>query len=126
MAAQSARILIVDDEPAVCMFATEALRRDGYDVAFAWRIDEALSLLQAGECFDAAVVDVIMPGMSGDEFAKRFKEFLPDAKVLFFTGNRSALSRLRPTLESNEAALDKPATAAELRQALSHLLRRSQ
>ena len=122
MSAQSVRILIVDDEPAICMFATEALRRDGYDVSFAWRVDEAMSLLQAGECFDAAVVDVVMPGMSGDEFARRFREFLPQAKVLFFTGNRTVLTKVHPTLDSCEATLEKPATAAELRQALSRLL----
>jgi CheY-like chemotaxis protein len=117
------RILVVDDEPAVCMFVVETLRRAGYDVEFTWRVDDALAQLDAGESFDALVLDVVMPGMRGDEVAREVRTRLPDAKVLFFTGHSNALFDAHPSLLPNEAFLEKPATAAGLRDAVSSLLR---
>ena len=59
------RLLIVDDEPAVLRCLQRVLRNH-YDVTTVERADAALFLLSKRH-FDVILVDVDMPGMSGDK-----------------------------------------------------------
>jgi CheY-like chemotaxis protein len=61
-----ARVLIVDDEPAIRRFLTKALELAGYEPVVAAHGEEALELV-AGAEFDAVLCDHQMLGMSGVE-----------------------------------------------------------
>lgn len=67
------KVLVVDDEPSITELAKIKLTHDGFDVATANSGEEALAQV-AGERPDVIVLDVMMPGMTGWEVARRLKE----------------------------------------------------
>src|ERR1017187_7581491 len=64
------RILVVDDEPAVCGAIKMMLKFDGHEVQTANGSKEALALLEKGK-FDLITVDYAMVGMKGDELDRK-------------------------------------------------------
>src|SRR4051812_15454182 len=116
------RVLVVDDEPSVTEFLDRLLTANGCTTVVVNRGEEAKGVLERGEPFDVAILDVIMPDMTGDEVARLFRLAHPDGKVLFVTGYAEALFRLRPVLWSDEAFLEKPFTTEGVFEALSLLL----
>ena len=79
-------ILLVEDQPEVLAVAREALTRHGYTVIVATNADEALTLDLEYPNVDLLVTDVVMPGMSGTELARRFRGARPGSTVLFISG----------------------------------------
>ena len=69
-----ATILVVDDERDICNTLADILRDEGYDVQCAYGAEEALTLLEradaAGILPQLCLVDLLMPGMSGEEFRR--------------------------------------------------------
>jgi len=87
MSPGGATVLVVDDEPAVLETVRDGLTAHGYQVLTAGGGEEALQIAQGHQGPIAlAVVDVIMPGMSGPEVAQRLHASRPDLKVLFMSG----------------------------------------
>lgn len=86
-----AKILVVDDDAAMCRVLRALFERDGYKVSTATSADEALSAIapDAPERPDAVVCDVLMPGMTGLEFFERLTVTAPDLRecVVFLTGS---------------------------------------
>lgn len=65
------RILVIDDEEAVCEILKYNLEKEGYDVDYAYSADDALEMDVAD--YDLFIVDVMMDGLSGFDFAKRIR-----------------------------------------------------
>ncbi|MCE9580386.1 MAG: response regulator [Deltaproteobacteria bacterium] len=83
----AARILVVDDEPALRLIVARALASAGHQVDVASTPTEALALAAtAGVRFDLLLTDVVMPDMSGPELAARFAQQHPETLVLFMSG----------------------------------------
>ena len=82
----SETILVVDDNAAVLEFCCSVLSRDGYHVLQAASGQEALQVFGKGEQFDLALVDVMMPGMTGIELVKRLEALEPGLKVALTSG----------------------------------------
>ena len=78
------RILIVDDDPAMCEMLGVALGGRGLKTASGTSADEALALLQA-EDFDVLVTDMNMQGTSGLELCKQVVTSRPDLPVVVLT-----------------------------------------
>jgi CheY-like chemotaxis protein len=119
----SLRVLVVDDDEGIRQFALRALGSGGYEVMTASDGPDALRLVAAQPRFDLFVIDVMMPGMRGDELARRLHDRDPETKVLYFTGYADQFFATRPMLRENEAVLVKPAT---LRAFLEAVARRIQ
>ncbi len=81
----NAKLLLVDDEPAVLKCLRTALTRLGYAVTAAASGEEAVALL-ARETFDLVVTDFRMPGLSGAAVAEAARERLGEVPVLLITG----------------------------------------
>ena len=113
------RLLVVDDEEYIRNFAERALRFAGYEVRLASDGPEALAIVEREGSFALFILDVAMPGMSGDELAEKLRRSQPDAKVLYFTGYSDRLFRDRNRLGDNEAFIDKPVTITGLLEAVS-------
>lgn len=80
-------ILLVDDEEMVADVGSEMLVTLGYRVKTARSGSEALAVYQAQQKeIDMIILDMIMPGMSGDEMFDRFKQINPNAKILLASG----------------------------------------
>lgn len=92
------RALLVDDETAFAELLAERLRARGIAVRTAYDAESALALLDAGEEFDVAVLDVCLPGASGIDLLRRMKARLPLVEALMLTGSsdvRSAVEGMR-------------------------------
>ncbi|MBZ5498834.1 MAG: response regulator [Acidobacteriia bacterium] len=120
--ANKSRVLVVDDEPAVCRSVTKVLERKGYKVAEALCASSALDLLEQGEPYDLIIVDLMMPQTSGVELLKIARERWPKTPVLIITGYASIASAVETTKLGALGYLPKPFTPEELAQAVEEVL----
>jgi signal transduction histidine kinase/CheY-like chemotaxis protein len=111
-------ILVVEDEPGVRAFATEALVELGYQVISADRGESAVDLLTARDDVVLLLTDVIMPGMNGQALAARARELRPGLKVVFMSGYDRNVIAQNGTLAPDAHLLAKPFTIAQLGAAL--------
>ena len=79
-------ILVVDDDPGVLEYASNALEDCGYTVLAAPDGATALVMLRNRDDIDLLFTDVVMPGLDGVELARRARQESPDLKVLFTSG----------------------------------------
>jgi CheY-like chemotaxis protein len=113
------RILIVDDERSTLTFSQRVLSDAGYQVAAALNGPEALALVDNQRPFALFVIDIVMPGMRGDELAQGLLQRFASAKVLYFTGNSDRLFEEQRVLREREAVIEKPAAMNGLLEAVS-------
>jgi two-component system, cell cycle sensor histidine kinase and response regulator CckA len=116
------RILVVDDEEPIRTFAQRTLEASGFQVIVASSAAEALDIVQREAPFDLFVLDVNLPDMTGYDLARQLRRDHDDRKILYFTGYSDQLFNHKPALWADEAFLEKPATMAALREAVSLLL----
>ena len=116
------RLLVVDDDDFVRTILVDGLRFQGFDVAEASNGFGALKELDAG-IPDALVLDYAMPGMKGDEVARRAREMLPGLPVVFCSGFADSLA-----LQSIEGArvVSKPVAVSAIAQAALELISQGQ
>jgi cyclic di-GMP phosphodiesterase len=79
------RILVVDDEAAVCSLLSERLEPAGFECRSSSSGEQALELL-ASEAFDAIISDMNMPGISGLELLEGARKKHPHSAFLMVTG----------------------------------------
>ncbi len=81
------RVLLVEDDQAVCNLIRAVLSSHGYTVVCPERPQEAeLAFEKHGGNFDLLLSDVVMPEISGTELAKRLSARNPRMKILFMSG----------------------------------------
>jgi two-component system response regulator HydG len=78
------RVLIVDDDRAMCEMVESALKRRGFGAAWKTSADEGLKLL-GNEDFDVVVTDLNMQGTSGLELCQQVVANRPDVPVVVVT-----------------------------------------
>ena len=123
--AQEITILVVDDEEDVVEIISHFLREEGYTVLTAHDADEALS--KAGPDVDAIVLDVMLPGMSGFEIAKRLRgrvetETIP---ILFLTAKTEESDQLEGLEAGGDTYLKKPVSPQVVLANIRAVLRRT-
>jgi signal transduction histidine kinase/ActR/RegA family two-component response regulator len=80
-------VLVAEDEESVRSLVRRILEGCGYEVLDAARGEDALArFTQAGGAIDLLVTDVIMPGMSGPELARRLRSRNPGLRILYMSG----------------------------------------
>ncbi len=89
MSEPNGRVLVVDDEPAVCSVLNEVLDREGYNCRSCTSGEEALQLL-AQEPFDVVITDLYMPGLSGMSVIEQGSRVRPGSAFLMATGEADA------------------------------------
>jgi signal transduction histidine kinase/CheY-like chemotaxis protein len=120
----SGTILLVEDQDMVLRFASLTLKGQGYQVIEASSAAEALLAADNVESISALVTDVVMPGMSGDELARRLRESRPELAILFVSGYAFDRADQLENLLQPFALLPKPYTSAELLHEVRQLLKR--
>lgn len=82
------KILVVDDEPEIRGFLTDALAESGHEVSTAANGQKALEALGSGETFDVVLTDLHMPGaVDGGMLAAHIKMYRPETPVILMTGD---------------------------------------
>jgi two-component system, cell cycle sensor histidine kinase and response regulator CckA len=102
-------ILLVEDEARVRKLIVDVLTARGYRVLEATRGEEAIKLCKThqGE-IDLAVVDVVMPELSGPELVRQIAPLRPGARVLYISGYTDEAIVHHGILQSGAAFLQKP------------------
>ena len=81
-------ILVADDEESMRWVLSKALEKKGFSVDLAATGDQAQNLFDRKE-YDLAILDIKMPGQTGLELLKRFREMRPDTLVIIMTAESS-------------------------------------
>lgn len=110
------RMLVADDDPAILRLIATILEKDDYTVVAVRDGREAYKILQADANFTAAILDVVMPHISGPELVRYMKseERLKRIPVMMMTAEQD------PKLSSDSFSagavvfLPKPFTTAQL------------
>jgi CheY-like chemotaxis protein len=87
-AAMHKRILVVDDETAVCELMTKAFARVGCAVIAAEYAEEAIAAAKM-EIFPVMFIDLNLPGMNGIDLFKAIKALHPSSEAYLITGYAS-------------------------------------
>ena len=109
------KILLVEDEEAVRMFAARALRNKGYTVLEADCGEAALAQFneQKGD-IDLLISDVVMPQMDGPTLIREVRKQRPDLKVIFISGYAEEAFRRNLDPDSEFELLPKPFSLKQL------------
>jgi two-component system, OmpR family, response regulator MprA len=119
-----ARVLVVDDEPAVRRALERALKLDSYDVDLAGDGEEALDRL-ATHPADAVILDVAMPRLDGLEVCRRIRAAGDRTPILMLTARDAIDDRVKGLDVGADDYLVKPFALRELQARLRALLRRT-
>jgi CheY-like chemotaxis protein len=108
------RILVVDDDPMVCMAIEACLKRQGFEVTVADGGEAGMRALES-TTFDVMLIDIFMPHMRGYDSIRIFHERAPCVPLIAMSGyafadpGAAATDFLRATLEFGAACcLRKP------------------
>lgn len=107
-----ARILVVDDSQDIVNMLRVALARHGFEIDTTTSPEEALSMA-AGRSYDAALLDLVMPGRDGAALAQALRDKNPGLPVALLTAYTR--SPLLPTAErAGVKVFAKPLSIADL------------
>ena len=125
---EMARVLVVDDDPMVCMAIEVYLERHNFQVTIADGGEAGLRALDS-QSFDLMIVDIFMPHMRGFESIRIFHERAPSLPLIAMSGyafanlNTPAPDFLRMALELGASrCLRKPFTPVALLTAINECL----
>jgi len=118
------RMLVADDDPAILRLIATILEKENFNVVTARDGREAYKILQSDPNFTAAILDVVMPHISGPELVRYMKseERLKRIPVMMMTAEQD------PKLSSDSFSagavvfLPKPFTTAQLQIMLQMLI----
>jgi CheY-like chemotaxis protein len=121
---ENRRMLVADDDPAILRLIATILEKENFTVVTARDGREAYRILQSDSDFTAAILDVVMPHISGPELVRFMKseERLKRIPVMMMTAEQD------PKLSSDSFAagaivfLPKPFTTAQLQIMLQMLI----
>ncbi|MFL5823316.1 MAG: response regulator transcription factor [Solirubrobacteraceae bacterium] len=119
-----ARVLVVDDEPAVRRALERALQLESYEVALATDGQDALDQLATAPA-DAVILDIMMPRVDGLEVCRRMRRAGDRTPVLMLTARDAIDDRVDGLDAGADDYLVKPFALRELQARLRALLRRT-
>jgi CheY-like chemotaxis protein len=98
------RVLVVDDNPAVCKQLEIELRHFDVEIDFVPSARKAIELVGKHH-YQMAFLDVVLPDWDGFQICKRIKSKTPDTVVVMLAGKSSASEKLRGALAGCNAYL---------------------
>jgi two-component system response regulator MprA len=117
------RILVVDDDLAVCRSIDRALRLEGYEVIIVSTGRDALEAVTQHSP-DALVLDLQLPDLDGLQVCQRIREAGDDTPILMLTARHGIDDRVQGLDAGADDYLVKPFALEELLARLRALLRR--
>jgi two-component system, OmpR family, phosphate regulon response regulator OmpR len=120
----AAHILLVDDDRRIRELLATYLKSNGYRVTAASNAAEARKALQ-GLSYDIIVLDIMMPGENGLDFAKALRHSQNAVPILMLSARSDTSDRILGLSNGSDDYLGKPFEPEELLLRLQNLLRRS-
>src|SRR4051794_30498486 len=119
-----ARIVVVEDEPAIRRGVSDALRLSGYDVSEA--ADGVIGLREAASAgVDLVLLDIMLPKRDGLEVLSELRRTNPTRPVILLTARGSEDDRVRGLKMGADDYVVKPFSAKELLARVEAILRRT-
>lgn len=123
-AGEATRVLVVDDEEAICDLVATTLRYEGFEVATALSGREALAEVKSFRPA-VAILDVMLGDIDGFELIRRMRADNEQVPVLFLTAVDAPEDRVRGLTIGADDYICKPFSLAELVARVKVALRRS-
>ena len=118
------RVLVAEDDQVIADFVAQGLREAGYAVDLAATGPEALRKAVEGG-YDAAVMDVMLPGLDGLSVIEQLRAKRQQMPVLILSARHTVDDRVKGLQAGGDDYLTKPFAFAELLARLQALLRRA-
>lgn len=118
-----ARILVVEDEESIREFTVLNLKMSGFLVEEAASGEEAVDKLREN-CFDAAVLDIMLPGIDGYEVCRKARKICPDISIIMLTARTQDIDKITGLETGADDYMTKPFNPMELIARLRAVLRR--
>ena len=116
-----AKILAVDDEPAILEMIESILNKDGHLVT---KVSDPRNLnMEKLQLYDLILLDIMMPGIDGFELCSKIRE-LVDCPILFLTAKTGENSLVNGLSLGADDYISKPFGVMELRARINAHLRR--
>jgi two-component system response regulator MprA len=116
-------ILVVDDQPEVVQVIRRGLEAEGHRVDYALTGEAGLEKIAVGS-YDVVILDVMLPGMSGFDVARRMRDQGITTPILMLTQRDTERDVIQGLELGADAYLPKPFRLGELRAHLRALKRR--
>jgi two-component system copper resistance phosphate regulon response regulator CusR len=117
------RILLVEDDPRIARFVSQALREQAYAVDATADGEDALFKASVSD-YDAVILDVMIPGRDGFEVCRELRASGSSVPVIMLTARDAVPDRVAGLDSGADDYLTKPFEVAELLARLRALLRR--
>src|ERR1700751_49703 len=111
---QTAKILLVDDEPSMLRYIKTLLEVDDYKVETASTGEEALQRVEKGLQPDLVLLDVLMPGIDGLQTLEQLRQLQPGVKVVMLSCVNDTRKVVQAMKLGAQDYLTKPFQKAEL------------
>jgi two-component system response regulator RegX3 len=118
----SARVLVVEDEPAIRESVAYALRSEGFDVDESADASSALAAVEAAP-YDVVLLDIVLPDLSGIEVCRRVR-VRSDVPILMLTARDAEADRVLGLETGADDYVTKPFSMLELVSRVRAILRR--
>jgi len=118
------RILIVEDDAKIASFLSKGLKESGFVSDIATNGTDGLHLALT-ETYDAAVLDLMLPGLDGLSLLARMRSSRIKTPVLILSAKRSVDDRVKGLQAGGDDYMVKPFAFSELLARLHSLIRRS-
>jgi DNA-binding response OmpR family regulator len=118
------RILVVEDNPRILTFLRKGLAEEGYSVETSENGDDGFAK-GTEQDFDAAIVDIMLPGRSGLDLVRDLREAGVRMPILVLTARDNTADKIEGLDAGADDYLTKPFDFTELTARLRALLRRS-
>lgn len=119
-------MLLVEDDPTMSDVVIGYLQRDGYDVRHLSNGERAAALLRnPSEILDLAILDLMLPGISGQELCQQIRRDRPDLPVILLTALAQEEDRIAGLTLGADDYVTKPFSPRELMLRVGSILRRA-
>ena len=119
------RILLAEDDPSMRLGLVDNLEFEGYEVIAAKDGKQALDTFNS-QSFDLAILDVMMPEMSGFDVCKTVRAAGNNTPIVFLTAKGEEIDRVLGLEFGADDYIAKPFSLRELLARIKAILRRSQ
>jgi len=121
---ENVRILVVEDDGKIASFITKGLKQSGYAVDYSPDGEQAFALAKT-VAYDAAVVDLMLPGLDGLKLIERLRAGGIGTPVLILSAKVSVDDRVKGLQAGGDDYLTKPFAFSELLARVQALIRRA-
>ena len=120
----SARILVVEDDPALTVLLYDNLEYEGYVVETATDAQEAIAKARANPP-DLVLLDLMLPGGDGFEVCRTVAAMLPKASIVILTSRQEQVDKIKGLDLGADDYVTKPCGVEELLARIRAVLRRT-